>query len=162
MRDWWLRLENSCCLLVDWLSWPIGNRNFPVTVMRRALKSLNVKASFEDNNIWFLLIQLKSDCIHNLHIWENVKSNSVWFHDALNCTPMMPREADSFQYLYWEEFCKRLIRNPSNLSHHNTGILTIHTLVTDFHLFMNQTEVRLFSHDVSTITKINERLCLSA
>ena len=37
-----LRLENSDCPWVDWDSWPLGNRNFPVTVTNRALKSLNI------------------------------------------------------------------------------------------------------------------------
>ena len=35
---------------------PIANRNFPVTVMSRALKSLNVNAPFEDINQHLILV----------------------------------------------------------------------------------------------------------
>ena len=38
-RDMWL--ENSDCLLVNWLSWPIGYQNFPVTISH-AFSSPNV------------------------------------------------------------------------------------------------------------------------
>ena len=43
MRPFSARLmENSECLLVDCLSQPLGDGNFPVTVVSRALKRLNV------------------------------------------------------------------------------------------------------------------------
>ena len=42
--DLWLRLENSDCLLVKWLSWTIGDRKFPASVTSQAPVSLNIKA----------------------------------------------------------------------------------------------------------------------
>ena len=41
MRDSWLWLENFDRLLVDLLSWRIGNQSFPVTVTIRPLKRFN-------------------------------------------------------------------------------------------------------------------------
>ena len=40
------KLENSDRLLVNLLSQRIGNRNFPVTVMSRALERLNVNGPY--------------------------------------------------------------------------------------------------------------------
>ena len=47
MRLW---LENSDCLLVDWDSRWIGNRNFPITVMSCAVKSPNVNPYLNESH----------------------------------------------------------------------------------------------------------------
>ena len=43
-HDLWPWLQNSYCPSVNWLSWPICNRIFPVSVKSHALSSLNVNA----------------------------------------------------------------------------------------------------------------------
>ena len=43
-HDWWLRRENSSCLLIDSDSRPIGSPNFPASVTSSVLKSFNEKS----------------------------------------------------------------------------------------------------------------------
>ena len=80
--DSWL--ENSDCLLVDCLSRPIDNRNFPVTIMNRALKSLNVSvpSCMQCNYFYanFRCMESAAVCEHFQHIcsWSNKISSKLF------------------------------------------------------------------------------------
>ena len=98
MRDSWLWLENSDRPSIDLLSRRIGNRNFPVTVMSRALKIDQCKLI--DSGIlitkkkdeYLLVDQTESDYIFNItsityqngqFLWRTSKHNGFiyfWTH----------------------------------------------------------------------------------
>ena len=66
----WLWLENSDWLFVDWSSRPISNRNFPVTVMNRALKSSNANSSSDNPNV---IIETVKNSSSNLFKWNQIR-----------------------------------------------------------------------------------------
>ena len=43
-RDLWLIPENSYCLLLNWVRWPIDNWNFPVSLASHVIQCHNVNA----------------------------------------------------------------------------------------------------------------------
>ena len=126
-----------------------NNRKFPDTVMSHALKCLNVNIPISKKFKW-------NQIVYTIYTFEKMWNQILFDFMMLSIVSPWCRGRQSLsKYLYWEEFCKRLIRNPSYARHFNMDIFSkipfkmewFCMLVTVFHLFMNQTEVRLFSHD---------------
>ena len=68
-HDSWPWLDNSDRLFVDWVSQPIGDRSFPVTVMRRALKKLIYPFTLTQ---WTLTENYSCKHIYSFNLIQNI------------------------------------------------------------------------------------------
>ena len=91
-RDLWPRRENSDCLLVNWISWPIGNRNFPVSVTSHALSCINTNASKRFKMTADVIFPGLDSGLFNQNDSESTIV-SEGFKGGTRGSPIMPRDA---------------------------------------------------------------------